>query len=73
MPTNSARSTEGHGRPHQCHHGQEFWVVTAYRCNYSAFSGYRRTPSAYSEVKCTECGTYWRTKAKYVERLPRDA
>lgn len=46
------------------------WVVTIRKANYSAFSGYRRTPSAYSEVYCTACPTRWRTKAGYVDRLP---
>lgn len=56
-----------------CWHGKEFWVVTDYRCNYSAFNGYRRTPSDYSQVKCTECGTYWRSKGAYVDSLPRES
>ena len=47
------------------------WVVVNYRCNYSAFNGYKRTPSAYSEVKCETCGHRWRTKADYVHRLRR--
>lgn len=46
------------------------WVVTAHRCNYSAFNGYRRTPSDYSEVHCPKCLGVWRTKAAYVEELP---
>ena len=45
------------------------WRVDVYRGNYSAFSGYRFTPSDYSQVSCTECGAVWRTKAKYVEDL----
>lgn len=46
------------------------WVVIQFRCNHSAFSGYHHTYSDYSEVKCTECGRRWRTKAKYVDGLP---
>jgi hypothetical protein len=48
------------------------WVVVARRCNYSAFNGYRWTPSDYSEVRCTrpDCLGRWRTKAKYVDALP---
>lgn len=38
--------------------------------NFSAFSGYHFTPSDYSEVVCGDCGTRWRTKARYVDRLP---
>lgn len=29
-------------------------VVIDYRCNYSAFNGYRRTPSRYSKVRCRD-------------------
>ena len=47
-------------------------VVVDRMCNYSAFSGYHRTPSLYSSVRCLGCGTYWRTKAGYVQFL-RDA
>jgi hypothetical protein len=51
------------------------WRVVTYRGNYSAFSGYRFTPSDYSEVKCDErlggCGARWRTKAKYVDEILR--
>lgn len=56
---------------------RDAWRVTAYRCNYSAFNGYHYTPSDYSEVTCSEdaggCGRRWRTKARYVEELPRMA
>lgn len=40
------------------------------RANYSTFNGRRRTPSAYSQVSCGECGRWWRTKAAYVDDLP---
>jgi hypothetical protein len=46
------------------------WVVVHRKCNFSAFSGYRRTPSDYSLVLCTACGRRWRTKALYVDTLP---
>lgn len=46
------------------------WVVVHRECNYSAFSGYHYTPSAYSLVLCTDCGRRWRTKAAYVGALP---
>ena len=45
-------------------------VVTARRSNRSAFSGYRWTPSAYSEVLCINDNRLWRTKAAYVDSLP---
>lgn len=47
------------------------WVVVHYKCNYSAFSGYKRTSSDYSAVKCTCCQSRWRTKADYVLLLPK--
>ncbi len=47
------------------------WRVMQYRCNYSAFNGYRRTASQYSAIRCLECNAYWRTKAAYVEELVR--
>ncbi len=47
------------------------WMVTAYRCNHSAFNGYRFTPSDWSAVRCERCGANWRTKAAYVEEIPR--
>jgi len=50
---------------------QRDWLVTAYRNNTSAFNGYRRTSSDYSEVRCMQCRGIWRTKAAYVERLKR--
>lgn len=46
------------------------WVVEVRNGNYSAFSGYRFTPSDYSQVRCTRCGSRWRTKAGYVAGLP---
>ena len=46
------------------------WVVTMRQYNQSAFNGYRPTVSAYSEVRCGDCGGRWRTKAAYVATLP---
>lgn len=45
------------------------WRVIDRRCNYSAFNGYRWTPSDYSCLVCLECGHVWRTKAAYVYSL----
>ncbi len=45
------------------------WVVRDRLCNYSAFNGYRRTPSDYSLVICLVCSGLWRTKAEYVSTL----
>ena len=45
------------------------WSVHQRNCNHSAFNGYRRTYSDYSGVFCDRCGTYWRTKAAYVDKL----
>lgn len=50
------------------------WRVVQRQSNHSAFSGYLRTPSAYSEVRCLAplggCGGRWRTRAGYVAELP---
>lgn len=45
------------------------WVVVHWRCNYSAFNGYRHTISNYSLVSCLKCHRSWRTKAAYVNSL----
>lgn len=63
-----------------------WWWVSAYRHNVSAFSGYQYTTSDWSEVRCAaprELGPcadqygstrfVWRTKAAYVDGLPRRA
>ena len=52
---------------------REAWRVFHRQCNYSAFNGYRWTPSRYSRVVCERelggCGRSWRTAAKYVDTL----
>ena len=50
---------------------RENWVVTMWRHNRSAFNGYHYTDSDYSQVHCTKYLGVWRTKAKYVETLPK--
>lgn len=45
------------------------WFVIDYKCNYSRFSGGRRTPSDYSACGCKSCGARWRTNASYVEQI----
>jgi hypothetical protein len=45
------------------------WRVLQRKYAYSAFNGYRYTPSDYSCVHCRECGRKWRTKAAYVDDL----
>jgi transcription elongation factor Elf1 len=57
------------GRCPQCKSEKLF--VSVYRGNWSAFNGYRRQYSDYSEITCDACGHSWRTKAKYVEDLPK--
>lgn len=49
---------------------RKHWFVMDRNCNYSAFNGHRRTYSAYSALKCCQCGRVWRTKAAYVRLLP---
>jgi len=46
------------------------WCVLQRQCNHSAFNGGRWTPSEWSHVMCMSCGASWRTKARYVRRLP---
>lgn len=53
------------------HHRPE-WRVTVYKANYSAFNGYRRTRSDYSEVMCLVDYHRWRTKAAYVDQILKD-
>lgn len=48
---------------------QRAWVITQYKCHYSAFNGYKKTDSDFSLIRCNSCGTYWRTKANYVDKL----
>ena len=55
-------------------HGErKNWRVIQYRCNHSAFNGYHRTFSDYSTVACNKCSQTWRTKASYVDELPKEA
>jgi hypothetical protein len=46
------------------------WEVLVRNANYSAFNGGRRTPSAYSSLRCRACKAVWRTKAAYVKYVP---
>lgn len=52
-----------------CKCNKENWRVIDRKCNYSAFNGYRKTESEYSLIRCNNCKSRWRTKAKYVEKL----
>lgn len=55
-------------------HGErKNWRVIQYCCNHSAFNGYHRTFSDYSTVWCDKCRQAWRTKAAYVDELPKEA
>lgn len=58
------------GSPAKCSCKPLKVVVTVRRANYSAFSGYHHTRSDYSEVRCVQCASRWRTKAAYVDRSP---
>lgn len=53
---------------------RDAWRVLVRRGNYSAFNGYRRAYSDYSQISCESeeggCGALWRTKAKYADVLP---
>lgn len=48
---------------------QRNWEVLKYKCNHSAFNGYKYTPSDYSTVVCNSCRACGRTKAAYVDKL----
>ena len=61
--------SQGHACTDRTH--RHSWRVIHYRCNFSAFNGYHRTPSEYSLIRCTVDGKFWRTKATYVETLPQ--
>lgn len=52
-----------------CEAGPSSWRVERRNYSCSAFNGYRREWSAYSDVSCLECGHHWRTRAKYVGGL----
>ena len=47
------------------------WVISQYRCNHSAYNGYRRTPSEWSRLTCRNehCDGCGRSKAAYVDDL----
>jgi hypothetical protein len=45
-------------------------VVVQRHSRCSAFDGYRVMWSPYSGLRCMKCGTFWRTKAGYVDSLP---
>ena len=49
------------------------WRVVQYRCNHSAFNGWKHTHSRYSAMTCLRCGAHWRTKAPYADALPKIA
>lgn len=55
------------------------WFVIRRHESCSAFTGYRRQWSEYSDVACRVCGSHWRTKADFVDELedctfwPKDA
>ena len=42
-------------------------VVEVRNANYSAFNGYRRAPSRYSQLRCLVCLTPWRSCAGGVD------
>ena len=54
------------------HSERKNWRVTQYHGNHSAFNGYCQTFSDYSDVHCTKCDQFWRTKAAYVDDLPKE-
>lgn len=49
------------------------WRVRDRKCNYSLKNNYVKTESPYSSVRCLACSRLWRTKAKYVDKLPDES
>lgn len=49
------------------------WEILHYKHNHSAFQypKYGEHYSDYSTVICRNCGSVWRTKANYVDKLPQ--
>ena len=45
------------------------WAIWQYKHNRSAFNGYHKTSSDYSQLFCASCQMTWRTKADYVMLL----
>jgi hypothetical protein len=48
------------------------WGIVQYKSNNSYFNPGPKgspAPSVYSSITCTSCGRWWRTKAKYVDKL----
>lgn len=70
LPENSAAERERQRALECSREHREHWVVLQRLGNYSAFNGYRWTPSAYSCLRCRKCGRVWRTKAAYVASIP---
>jgi hypothetical protein len=48
------------------------WRVVARHSQQSAFGGYQKRWSPYSEIVCLSCLARWRTKAKYVKTLSNE-
>lgn len=59
------------GNKCKCNHRK--WEVLHYKHNHSAFEQpkYAEHYSEYSTIICKNCGSVWRTKAKYVDKLPK--
>lgn len=56
-----------------CRCPRTFFRVMTRKANYSAFNGYRCTPSDYSAVRCMCCGACWRTKAAWVDKATNES
>jgi hypothetical protein len=44
---------------------ERLWECWAHKCNHSAFNGYHRTSSDWSQVYCPACRALWRTKSNW--------
>ena len=45
------------------------WRVIQHQSNRSHFSRGGRAKSVYSQLRCLQCGDFWRTKAAYVDEI----
>jgi transcription elongation factor Elf1 len=57
------------GRCPECKSTNVF--VSLYKGKWSKVNGHRKKSSNYSEILCEACGCSWRTKANFVEDLPK--
>lgn len=45
------------------------WRIIQFKCNHSAFNGWKKTYSEYSSFRCMVCTNIWRSKSDYVFKV----